>query len=253
MNKILKSLLDSPIIQIPITLIVYAFYASIIGFCISPSIFLIIFGINKFIIGINLFTPNGIINILIFSLLIGVSIYIYFIFGIIIMGVMIKIISLGIKEGKHDMMSFTMFRWLIYSGIFMIVVNTILPLNRMTFFSTLFFRIIGCKIGKNVYIDTPNLNDPMFLEMGNNVVVGGLTNISCHIFENNKLVLGKIKIGDNTLIGTNCYILPNVTIGKNCNIGMYSFIRKNKEIPDGAVISAISGMPLKKVIKFENE
>jgi hypothetical protein len=245
-------LLNSAVVQIPITLITYAFYASIIGLCLVPGIMLIFWGVKTFLFSIAvLFAVNTIINIFIFALILGASLYLYFITGIFVMGIFIRILSLGIKPGKYSSTSLTMLRWLIYSGIFMIVVKTILPLTAMTFFSKMFFKILGCKMGKNVYINTPNLNDPQFLELGSNVVIGGLTNISCHTFEGNNLVLGKIKIGDNTLIGTNCYIMPNVKIGNYCNIGMYSYIRKGQEIPDKTFISAIAGLPIKRVVKLE--
>ena len=98
-------------------------------------------------------------------------------------------------------------------------------------------------MGKDVYINTPNFNDPQFLELGDNVVIGGFTNISCYIFEGNKLILDKIKIGNNTLVGTNCYIMPEVTIG------MYSYIRKNQIIPDKSYLSTLSALPVRKIIK----
>ena len=97
-------------------------------------------------------------------------------------------------------------------------------------FSKMFYRILGAKIGKNTFINTKGLHDAYLLEIGDNVVIGGETNISCHIFEGNELILGKIKIGSNTLIGTNCYIMPDVTIGERCSIGLYSYIRKKRKI-----------------------
>lgn len=252
MNKLINVLIKSPLIKITITLITYFFYAFIIGLSLLPSIYLIIAGINNFIIPIdNIFSLISLKKIIIFSFIAGASIYLYFITGIIIIGIIVRIISFGIKPGKYNAASLTMIRWLIYSGIFMIAVKTILPFTAMTFFAELFFRILGCKIGKNVYINTPNLNDPQFLQIGNNVVIGGLTNISCHTFEGNKLVLGKIKIGSNTLIGTNCYIMPDVTIGNYCNIGMYAYVRKNRIIPDKTYLSALSALPVRKIIKLE--
>ena len=99
-------------------------------------------------------------------------------------------------------------------------------------------------MGKNGYINTPNLNDPQFLELGDNAVIGGLSNISYHIFEGNKLILDKIKTGNNTLVGTNCYIMTEDTIGNNCNIGKYSYIRKNQIISDKSYLSAFLALPV---------
>ena len=79
----------------------------------------------------------------------------------------------------------------------------------------MFYILLGAKIGKNVFINTPKLSDAYLLELGDNVVIGGDSAITCHIFEGNSLILGKIKIGSNSLIGAESYIMPGVTIGEN--------------------------------------
>ena len=91
------------------------------------------------------------------------------------------------------------------------------------------------------------------LEIGDNVVVGGFAQITCHIFEGRELTLGKVKIGDNTLISAEAFIMPGVTIGKNCNIGICSFVRKNRTIPDGIMTMAIPGISPKKVAEITKE
>jgi acetyltransferase-like isoleucine patch superfamily enzyme len=167
------------------------------------------------------------------------------------MGGLVRLISIGIKPGKYPAVSLTMLRWLIYSGIYTIAHSTILPVVRMTFFTNLFFKIIGCKMGKNVYLNTWMLNDPYLIEIGDNVIIGGDTDLTCHIFEGNHLILDKIKVGKNSLIGAHCYIMPGVTIGENCVIGVYSFIRRSKKIPDNSKITALAGLPIKDMYRIE--
>ena len=189
---------------------------------------------------------------ILFCLILVLSVYIYFITGVIVMGIIIRILSLGMKPGKYPQASFGMLRWLIYSGIYHIAGSTILNFIPMTFFTNLFFRLMGAKIGKNVYINTWFLNDAYLMEIEDNVVIGGKSDVSCHTFEDNCLVLSPIKIGEGTLIGTRCYISPGVTIGKKCMIGMYSFIRKNSIIPDKTFISSLAGMNVRDVAVLEN-
>ena len=57
-------------------------------------------------------------------------------------------------------------------------------------------------------------------------------------------IFGKIKIGNNVFIGTNCIILLNTTIGNNCIIGAGSVVRG--QFPDDSVIV---GNPAKVVMK----
>ena len=88
------------------------------------------------------------------------------------------------------------------------------------------------------------------LEIEDNVVIGGDANISCHIFEGRYLILNKIKIGANTLISAEAYLMPGVEVGKNCNIGLKAYVRKNRKIEDGSIIMAVPGVPSKKVAEI---
>jgi acetyltransferase-like isoleucine patch superfamily enzyme len=91
------------------------------------------------------------------------------------------------------------------------------------------------------------------LELGDNVVIGGDASITCHIFEGNQLILGKIKIGSNVLIGAESYIMPGVTIEDNCNIGLKASIRKNKTISEKSMILSFPGTPAKKIAELLKE
>lgn len=254
-KKIIVFLMDNPVSQTVLTLIIYCFYAVIIGIALIPSVIIMTYASETFLNSINFssFDVNMIKNTALFAVCIGISVYAYFITALMFMGLVQKILTLGFKEGRYPTNSFLFVRWLIYSGLHIIVLNTVLPLMSGSYFTRIYYKILGCKLGKNVFINTPGLHDAYLLEMGNNVVVGGKANISCHIFEGNHLILGKIKIGDNTLIGTECYIMPGVTIGKNCNIGMFSYVRKNKTIPDKSTIMALPGLPARRIAQLEKE
>lgn len=126
----------------------------------------------------------------------------------------------------------------------------VLPYVSGTVWNKLFYKILGAKIGKNVFINSPKLSDAYLLELGDNVVIGGDASINCHIFEGNSLILGKVKIGSNTLISAETYIMPGATIGNHCNIGLKAIIRKNKNIPDNSMILSFPGTPAKKVAEI---
>ncbi len=247
MKSVINFISESPVTQALITCVVYAIYAAVMGISLVPSVGLVVYGARQF--------PPGTlsaVNLLAFCGILGVAVYLYFITGVIIMGILIRILSLGMKPGKYPRASFAMLRWLIYSGIYHVAGSTILTFIPMTFFTNLFFKLAGAEIGKNVYINTWFLNDAYLLEIEDNVVIGGKTDVSCHTFEDNCLVLSPIRIGEGTLIGTGCYISPGVTIGKRCKIGMYSFIRKNTVLPDKTFISSLAGMPVRDVAILEN-
>lgn len=243
MKKILNFLLTNPITYSIGMLIVYAFYGAVFGVSLTPSLLIAskVFSLLDF---------STYYHFLIFAVVIGICLYLFFITALLVFGVVEKILILGFKPGKYSTSSFTFIRWLIYSGLHILLLNTVLPFMAGSNFAKIFYRILGAKIGKNTFINTKGLHDAYLLEIGDNVVIGGETDISCHIFEGNSLILGKIKIGSNTLIGTHCYIMPDVTIGNNCNIGLYSYIRKKRNIEDRSMIMAIPGISARKVAEI---
>jgi hypothetical protein len=182
------------------------------------------------------------LNIFVVSLSAGISLFVFFVFGILFSGSLIRLMSLGVKPGTYPVGSTTMLRWLVYSGVYNLVVQIIIPVIPMTLFSQLFFRLIGCRIGKNVQINTGMLNDCYLLTIEDDVIIGGQTDISCHIFENGKLTLKPIRIGKRCLIGAHCYISPGVIIGEGSIIGLNSYIRQDRKLPPGSRITSVAAV-----------
>lgn len=246
MKKLIKFLMSNPITFGIISLATYIFYGVIIGCSAIPSFVFM----NTMIDNIKLNIMNEVGQIALIAICFGIAIYIYFICSLVIFGVIERILTTGFKPGKYKTDSGIFARWLVYSGLHIILLNTTLPFMTGTIWGKLFYKILGCKLGKNVFINTRGLHDAYLLELGDNVVIGGDANISCHIFEGDMLILGNIKIGNNTLISAESYIMPGVEIGSNCSIGIKSYIRKNRKIEDGSMIMAVPGMDAKKVAEI---
>lgn len=117
-----------------------------------------------------------------------------------------------------------------------------------------YLRRQGMKIGQNCVIATMAFStEPYLIEIGNHVAIAGGTIFITHdgaiwCFREeikNADVFGKIKIGNNVFIGTNCSILPNTVIGDNCIVGAGSIVRGI--FPDNSVII---GNPAKVAFKM---
>lgn len=243
MKKVIDFLMNNCITSAIISLITYIFYGVVIGISLVPSI-------SMMYLVLQYIRPNNITNIVILAIVTGVSVYLFFIMALVVFGIIERLLVIGFKPGKYATNTAVFARWLIYSGLHVILLNLVLPYVSGTIFAKIFYRILGCKIGKNVFINTTGLHDAYLLEIDDNVVIGGGANISCHIFEGNKLILNHIKIGSNTLISADSYIMPGAEIGKNCNIGIKAYVRKNKKIEDNSIIMAIPGLSHRKVAEI---
>ena len=243
MKKLISALMADPICNAIMSLITYIFYGGVIGLSLTPS--------ALFLYKVGIYLPfNSFLNVFLFALCVGVSIYMFLVVALIVFGIFERILTIGFKPGTYSITSPTFARWIIYSGLHVILLNMVLPYVSGTVWNRLFYKILGAKIGKNVFINSPKLSDAYLLEIGDNVVIGGDASINCHIFEGNSLILGKVKIGSNTLISAETYIMPGATIGNHCNIGLKAIIRKNRTIPDNSMILSFPGTPAKKVAEI---
>jgi acetyltransferase-like isoleucine patch superfamily enzyme len=69
-------------------------------------------------------------------------------------------------------------------------------------------------------------------EIGENTMVGGRALITGHLAED-KLIVKKVTIGKNCLIGGETFIMPGATIGDNVVVGAKSLVLKNQKLDSG--------------------
>ena len=250
----LERLSRSSILKNTLTLIVYGFYACVLGASLAPSLLLIIWAFGRMLSPAVLAGAiPGLGSIVLFCLFLGASAFVFFFFGLLLMGIIIRLLSLGVKPGRHEAASPTVLLWIILSGVWTLAVRLILPLVPMTPFSQMFHRLSGCRIGKNVWINTINMIDCYMVSIGDNTVIGGDAIISPHVYENGKLLIQRITIGKNCLIGGQAYISPGVTIGDGSVIGMKVYIRKGRQIPPGSRLTIVAGLSFQRALDLEKD
>ena len=249
---ILGRMSRSSIAKNVLTLIVYAFYACVLGVSLAPSLALLFWALQRFLapaIVAGSFPALG--SLLLFSLLLGASMFVFFFFGLLFMGSVIRLFSLGVKPGRHEAASVTVLLWLVLNGIWTIAFRLILPMVPMTPISMMFHRISGCRIGRNVWINTISLIDCYMISIGDNSVIGGDAVLSPHVFEDGRLIIRRITIGKNCLIGGHAYISPGVTVGDGSVVGMKAYVRKGVQIPAGTRITTVAGLPFGRALDLE--
>jgi hypothetical protein len=112
------------------------------------------------------------------------------------------------------------------------VLETLLRLIPGVF--SLWLRLWGSKVGKNVYW-TPQLeiSDRSLIEIGDNVVFGNGVGIYSHIIKPKKqdllLYVKKVKIGNNVFLGAWNHIAPGVTIVDGTYVPVFTHVYPNKK------------------------
>jgi len=243
-KKFLDYIIHTSLISTTLTLITFVFYSFVIGISLIPT-FLILFNSTVW-----LMSDVRTSSILIFCIIVPLSMYAFFITAAIVFWTFERLITLGIKPGKYPPASLTFVRWLINGGLHTVALNTFLPFIQGTAIYQLFLKLCGCKIGKNVFINTKSLHDVYLLRLCDDVVIGGDTDITCHLFENGCIVLNRIEIGKGTLIGASVKIGPNTEIGANCSIGINSYLRRGERIKDNSVLISLPALPIREVVRM---
>lgn len=108
---------------------------------------------------------------------------------------------------------------------------------------SLWLRLWGAKVGKNVYW-TPQLeiSDRALIEIGDNVVFGNGVGIYSHIIKPKKqdllLYVKKVKIGNNVFLGAWNHIAPGVTILDGTYVPVFTHVYPNKKFSQESKVNS---------------
>ena len=123
---------------------------------------------------------------------------------------------------------------------------TLIPLDFMPlvvnrYLRPYFLRSYGVKLGRSPYIARDNKIDASSLiKIGDNVIVGQLGLISCHVIVKGELVLNKVEVGNNVTIGGYALIGPGTILEDDVIIGAGAIV-PNKHIKKGSTYYAPAG------------
>ena len=201
----------------------------VLGFSLFPMVFSLV-GVWKLMAGQALW-----IKVLAFSFSISFG---YFIFGttLIFLCVLTKnIFGFRIAPGLYTIHSKESLGWMGYNSMILLANSAFLDVLRLSPFQTLFYRLMGAKVGEGVNINTAGLADLSMLEIGDNVLIGGGVALICHASERGFLRLAPTKIGNNVSIGLSCVVMPDCEIGDGASIAPCSFVPKGTKIPPKGV------------------
>ncbi len=197
----------------------------VLGFSLFPMVFFLV-GVWKLTVAHALW-----LRVLAFSFSISFG---YFIFGttLIFLCVFTKnVFGFRISPGLYTIHSKQALYWMGYNSMILIANSAFLDVLRLSPFQTLFYRLMGAKVGEGVNINTAGLADLSMLEIGNNVLIGGGVALICHASERGFLRLAPTKIGNNASIGLSSVIMPDCEIGDGASIAPCSFVPKGTKIP----------------------
>lgn len=214
-------------IRVLLAVALYTVAALVIGLALVPGVFLCL-GVWNAAVGFLLWQR---ITVVCLSVAVG-----YFLFGfsILLLAALVRwVFRLDLREGIYPLASLGMLKWYISGALQHLVWTVFGDFLLLTPFAALFYRLMGAKLGLNVQINSKYGADASLVEIGDSVVIGGHATVIAHSFEPSGLVLRKVRIGRNAVIGLNSVVLPGVEVGEGAVVGAGVVVPKDTKIPAG--------------------
>lgn len=151
-----------------------------------------------------------------------------------LMIVVYKRVLLGkIEAGNHPLWS--MFVWLneaVNGAYESVVAPTFGPMLGTPFFAP-YLRLLGCKIGKDVYLGTTLFSEWDLVEIGDHVALNAGTVVQNHLFEDRVMKASHLKIGDHCSVGNMAVVLYDTKMKEGAELAPLSLLMKGETVAEG--------------------
>jgi len=189
-------------------------------------------------------------NIILSSFILFFSIIIFSFFFTLQIILFYRISALALKEGVYDINSPIILPWSLSNILFLTMERSFVKkiIERFALLRWLYYRLMGARFPYSTIVGRGAImHDLKFLEIGKKCVLGEFSKIIPHAVEGNKLILKKIKIGNNVTIGFDSKIMLGVEIGDNSIVGTSSLVTKNTKIPSNEIWAGVPARFIKKI------
>lgn len=94
-------------------------------------------------------------------------------------------------------------------------------------------RLLGCKTGKGIYMDTTFITEFDCVSIGDYSALNGWCGPQTHLFEDRIMKIGDVHIGRGVTVGPRTIILYSARVGDGASLGPLTLVLKGEDIPPG--------------------
>jgi len=179
--------------------------------------------------------------------LICIGIVIIIVYQLLFSGLIIHLFNIKYKPGVYeytykDKMSF---KWILICSLYT-PWRKILGSFLFGEMKYVYYRFLGMKIGKNTLVGG-TVMDPCLTEFGDNCTMGLYAVIYGHIhdYEKGTIMMDRIKIGNNVVIGAGVLIMPGAVVQDNVKIAAGAVVTKGQVLKKNSIYAGIPAKELK--------
>ena len=96
------------------------------------------------------------------------------------------------------------------------------------------FNLLGCKIGKGVYLDTTDITEFDCAHIGDYSEINALACPQTHLFEDRVMKIDHVIIGKRVYMGPRSSVLYSAVVGDDAKLGALTLVMKGEFIPPGS-------------------
>ena len=190
---------------------------------------------------------NQLWHFLLIPFLFYVGLVITVFFSVLFSGLIIHIFNIKYEPGIYDytFKNKMAFRWILICALYT-PIRKILEIIQLGQTKNRYYRLLGMKIGKNTLVGG-TIMDPCLTEFGDNCTMGLYAVIYGHIhdYEKGIILLDKIKIGNNCVIGAGAFIMPGAVIEDNVKLAAGAVVTKGQVLKKGKIYAGIPAKEIK--------
>ncbi len=132
-------------------------------------------------------------------------------------GVLVKRLLIGrLCEGDHPVWGWGYFRWWVSNLMLAPLHNTAAGFVG-TPLAPFFYRLLGARIGKRVYLATP-LHDPDLVTIGDGASISEFANLGTHGLEDGVLHLRRVCVGKDAFVGAQAIVSGGASLGDGAKL-----------------------------------
>jgi non-ribosomal peptide synthetase-like protein len=96
-------------------------------------------------------------------------------------------------------------------------------------------NLLGCKIGRGVWLDTTDMTEFDCVHIGAHSEINAMCCPQTHLFEDRVMKIDHVRIGERVTIGARSTVLYGASVQDRAQLGPLTLVMKGETIPGGAV------------------
>nr|WP_295663248.1 Pls/PosA family non-ribosomal peptide synthetase [Polymorphobacter sp.] len=114
-----------------------------------------------------------------------------------------------------------------------LAVNLLLAPLRGTPWLAAYFRLMGAKIGRRVYLDTTDMTEFDLIEIGDDAALNDAAGLQTHLFEDRVMKVSGVRIGARATVGSLAIVLYDAVVDDGAELGDLSVLMKGESLAPG--------------------